>query len=142
MAHEMMNRHNHDMFDAMNDWFGFPQNFFDDRSWENVMPADVSESDSDYTVKVDLPGMQKNQIKLNYSNDVLTVAGDRKTFVDKSDKSKNLIHQERSTGHVSRSFRLPNVKVDQIHASYNDGVLTVTLPKETASTSNGDISID
>ncbi|MCH3904861.1 MAG: Hsp20/alpha crystallin family protein [Lactobacillus sp.] len=142
MAREMMNRHNEDMFDAMNDWFGFPRNFFNDRDLQSIMPADVAENDQNYTVKVDLPGMNKDQIKLNYSNGILTVAGQRETFVDKSDKDKHLIHQERSTGHVSRSFRLPNVQVSEIHASYNDGVLTVTLPKQTASTDNGAISID
>lgn len=141
MANEMMNRRN-DMFDAMNDWFGFPKNFFDDKELTNMMQSDVAESDKDYIVKIDMPGMNKTDINLNYKDGILSVDATRKSFVDKSDKEHNIIHKERSEGHVSRSFRLPNVVANQIHAKYDDGVLTVTLPKQTADSSDSSIQID
>lgn len=141
MANEMMNRRN-DMFDAMNDWFGFPKNFFEDKEIANMMQSDVAESDKDYVVKIDMPGMNKTDINLNYRDGILSVDATRKSFVDKSDKEHNLIHKERSEGHVSRSFRLPNVVANQIHAKYDDGVLTVTLPKQTADSSDSSIQID
>ena len=125
MANDMMNRRN-DMMDAMNDWFGFPRNFFDDSEIENIMQSDVAETDKDYVVKIDMPGMNKDDIKLNYKDGVLSVAGTRQAFKDTSDKSRNIIHQERSEGSISRSYRLPNVVASEIHAKYDNGVLTIT----------------
>lgn len=137
----MMNRRN-DMMDAMNDWFGFPRNFFDDSEIENIMQSDVAETDKDYTVKIDMPGMNKSDINVNYQNGLLTVSGSRKSFKDTSDKEHNLIHQERSAGRISRSYRLPNIVASQIHAKYDNGVLTITLPKQTADDGSNSIHID
>ena len=105
MANDMMNRRN-DMMDAMNDWFGFPRNFFDDNEIENIMQSDVAETDKDYLV------------------------------------NRNIIHKERSEGSISRSYRLPNVVASEIHAKYDNGVLTITLPKETAGDDGNSIKID
>ncbi len=142
MANEMMNRRGNDMFDAMNDWFGFPKHFFDENELSNIMQSDVAENDKDYVVKVDMPGMNKDKINLNYNNGILSISGNRETFKDMSDKKHNIIHQERSEGHISRSFRLPNVVASDIHAKYDNGVLTVTLPKQTAGDNGSSIHID
>lgn len=141
MANDMMNRRN-DMMDAMNDWFGFPRNFFDDSEIENIMQSDVAETDKDYVVKIDMPGMNKDDIKLNYKDGVLRVAGTRQAFKDTSDKSRSIIHQERSEGSISRSYRLTNVVASDIHAKYDNGVLTITLPKQTAGDDGNSIQID
>lgn len=90
MANDMMNRRN-DIMDAMNDWFGFPRNFFDDSEIENIMQSDVAETDKDYVVKIDMPGMNKDDIKLNYKDGVLSVAGTRQAFKGTSDKNRNII---------------------------------------------------
>ena len=103
MANDMMNRRN-DMMDAMNDWFGFPRNFFDDSEIENIMQSDVAETDKDYVVKIDMPGMNKDDIKLNYKDGVLSVAGTRQAFKDTSDKNRNIIHQERSEGSLDFEY--------------------------------------
>ena len=141
MANDMMNRRN-DMMDAMNDWFGFPRNFFDDSEIENIMQSDVAETDKDYVVKIDMPGMNKDAIKLNYKDGVLSVAGTRKAFKDTNGKERNIIHKERSEGSISRSYRLPNVVANEIHAKYDNGVLTITLPKQTAGDDDNSIQID
>ena len=141
MANDMMNRRN-DMMDAMNDWFGFPRNFFDDSEIENIMQSDVAETDKDYVVKIDMPGMNKDDIKLNYKDGVLSVAGTRKAFKDTNDKERNIIHKERSEGSISRSYRLPNVVANEIHAQYDNGVLTITLPKQIAGDDDNSIQID
>ncbi|RVU70368.1 MULTISPECIES: Hsp20/alpha crystallin family protein [Lactobacillus] len=141
MTNEMMKRRN-DLFDAMNDWFSFPKNFFDDTEINNIMQADVAENDKEYTVKIDMPGLDKDKIKLSYNDGILRVAATRKSFKDESDKDTNIIHQERSVGHIARNFRLTNVVANQIHAKYDDGVLTVTLPKQTADSSDSSIQID
>lgn len=148
MANDMMNRRN-DMMDAMNDWFGFPRNFlgfprnfFDDTEIENIMQSDVAETDKDYTVKIDMPGMNKEDINVNYKDGFLTVVGSRKSFKDTSDKYKNIIHKERSEGRISRSYRLPNIVASEIHAKYDNGVLTITLPKQNAGDDSNSIHID
>lgn len=140
MANDIMNRRN-DMMDAMNDWFGFPRNFFDDTEIENIMQSDVAETDKNYTVKIDMPGMNKEDINVNYKDGFLTVAGSRKSFKDTSDKDKNIIHKERSEGRISRSYRLPNIVASEIHAKYDNGVLTITLPKQNAGDDSNSIHI-
>ncbi|MCO6530924.1 MULTISPECIES: Hsp20/alpha crystallin family protein [Lactobacillus] len=142
MANDMMNRHN-DLFDAMNDWFDLPRKFFDDGDMAKLMQSDVVENDKEYIIKVDMPGMDKNDINLNYNNGILSVSGSRKSFKDLSnDKNNSLIHRERSEGHISRSFRLPNVVASEIHAKYDNGVLTITLPKQSSGQSDNSIQID
>ena len=142
MANDMMNRHN-DLFDAMNDWFDLPRKFFDDGDMAKLMQSDVVENDKEYIIKVDMPGMDKNDINLNYNNGILSVSGSRKSFKDLSnDKNNSLIHRERSEGHISRSFRLPNVVASEIHAKYDNGVLTITLPKQSSDQSDNSIQID
>lgn len=141
MANDIMNRRN-DMMDAMNDWFGFPRNFFDDSEIENIMQSDVAETDKDYTVKIDMPGMNKDDINVNYKDGILNVSGSRKSFKDTSDKERSIIHRERSVGRISRSYRLPNIVASQIHAKYDNGVLTITLPKLTADADSNSIHID
>lgn len=142
MANDMMNRHN-DLFDAMNDWFDLPRKFFDDGDMAKLMQSDVVENDKEYIIKVDMPGMDKNDINLNYNNGILSVSGSRKSFKDLSnDKNNSLIHRERSEGHISRSFRLPNVVASDIHAKYDNGVLTITLPKQSSGQSDNSIQID
>lgn len=142
MANDMMNRHN-DLFDAMNDWFDLPRKFFDDGDMAKLMQSDVVENDKEYIIKVDMPGMDKNDINLNYNNGILSVSGSRKSFKDLSnEKNNSLIHRERSEGHISRSFRLPNVVASEIHAKYDNGVLTITLPKQSSGQSDNSIQID
>lgn len=139
MTNEMMNRRN-DMLNAFDDWFGFPKDFFD-ASTKNIMQSDVAENDKNYTVKVDMPGMDKKDITINYANNMLTINGTRKSVKDDNDKKRNIIHQERSEGAVSRSYSFPNVDSEKITAKYDNGVLTVILPKQTNDKSSS-IKID
>ena len=140
MANEMMNRHD-DVFDTMNDWFDFPRNFFDDKT-TNIMQADLTETDKDYVVTIDMPGFNKNDIHINYHDGILSVSGTRKSETNETAKNGDVIHKERSQGRVSRSFRLSNVVANKIHAKYDDGVLTITLPKQNADANNSSIQID
>lgn len=138
----MMNRNNNDIFDAMNDWLDFPRNFFDNREMSKMMQSDVAENDKEYTVKVDMPGMDKSKININYNDGVLSISGSRKSFKDNSKKDNSIIHKERMEGHISRSFRLPNVVASNSHAKYDNGVLTITLPKQSAGNGDNSIQID
>lgn len=134
MANELMNHRNRNALDRFNDWFsddffGFPRDDFASSSLANIMQSDIAETDQDYVVKIDMPGMQKDKINLSYQNGILSVSGSRESFSDLSDKDGNIIHNERSIGHVSRQYRLPGVERAEISAKYDGGVLTVTLPK-------------
>ncbi len=94
-----------------------------------VPPVDIFEtSDKDVIVKVELPEMKREDIKVTFENDVLTVEGERK-FV--SDVDREQYHRvERGYGSFRRSFTLPNsVDTANVQATYQDGVLTVTLPR-------------
>lgn len=124
MTNDLMNRYN-DLFDHMGDWL----DNLDSHAFRNILQSDVAEDEHEYTVKIDVPGMSKDDIHLSYTDGILTISAHRSTFKDDSDKKKNLLRQERSEGSVSRSFSLPNVDKKGISAKLDGGVLTVTLPK-------------
>lgn len=124
MTNDLMNRYN-DLFDHMGDWLDKLYS----HAFRNILQSDVAEDEHEYTVKIDVPGMSKDDIHLSYTDGILTISAHRSTFKDDSDKKKNLLRQERSEGSVSRSFSLPNVDKKGISAKLDGGVLTVTLPK-------------
>lgn len=118
------------MFD--NRFFGGMLQRFSDQSWAPVM--DIVESEKDFTVKVELPGMKKEDIKINIENNTLSIEGERKT--ESEEKGKTFHRIERSYGQFYRAVSLPkHVDDAKIKAEFNDGLLTITLPKaETAKT--------
>lgn len=96
-------------------------------SMNQLFRADVKETDSAYEIQVDVPGMDKKDIQIHYMNNQLTVHGERSA--DTEVKEENYIRRERSFGEFSRSFYVDNVDEEKISASFEDGVLTITLPK-------------
>ena len=106
-------------------------NILDDGSFGTSVwtPAvDVAENENEVQVKVELPGVSKDDVKITMQENILTIRGEKKQ--DKETKNTEYHRVERSYGSFQRSFTLPtSVKHDKIEASYNDGVLTVTLPK-------------
>lgn len=136
-----MNRYN-DLFDHMGGWLDNSKDFLDSHAFRNILQSDVAEDDKEYTVKVDVPGMNRDDIHLAYSDGILTISGHRSTFKDDSDKKKSLVRQERSEGSVSRSFSLPNVDKKNISAKLDNGVLTITLPKASPVEDEDSITIE
>ena len=90
--------------------------------------ADIHETDKSYFLSFDIPGLKKEDIKIEFEDGLLTVWGDRKAEID---ETKDGVHRkERFYGKFSRSFTLPtSVKSDKIVAEYEDGVLKVEVPK-------------
>ena len=89
---------------------------------------DVSETDSEYVVKVEVPGIDPKDIEISLMNNLLTIKGEKKQ--EKEEKEENYHLIERSYGSFTRSIRLPSqVQNDKINATYKNGVLKVTLPK-------------
>jgi HSP20 family protein len=89
---------------------------------------DVYEDADNVTVQVELAGMKKDDFDISLQDDILTVSGERKSETEKREGES--FRSERIFGSFSRSVTLPApVKSDAVTASYQDGILTVTLPK-------------
>ncbi|MGI5971315.1 MAG: Hsp20/alpha crystallin family protein [Oscillospiraceae bacterium] len=107
----------------------FISNFFDDSFWfSGGMKADIRETDDEYLIEVEVPGMKKEDLEIKIRDNVLTVSATLNE--DKEEKKEGrYIRRERRSGFLSRSFTLDNVKVDAINAEMDGGVLTITCPK-------------
>ncbi|WP_121958273.1 Hsp20/alpha crystallin family protein [Petrotoga sp. 9PWA.NaAc.5.4] len=103
---------------------------------------DVYETEDDFVVECELPGLDKRDIKVKLDNDVLTISAEKRS----SDEVKkgNIYRQERYFGKIERSIRLPEyIDKDDIQAKYENGVLKVIIPKkESAKGESKEISID
>ncbi len=96
--------------------------------------TDVQETDTELLVHVELPGLSKKDIKVNMDNDVLAIQGEKSHVAE---EKENRFHvSERTYGRFARSFTLPaEVNAEKIKAGFENGVLTLTLPKLKATTS-------
>lgn len=96
------------------------------------LPAvDIHESDEMIVVEVELPGINKEDVKVDVEGGVLMISGERK--YEKDEKSENSHRIERSYGRFTRSFTLPTyVDAANVRAKMEDGVLRVELPKQEA----------
>ncbi|HYL01421.1 MAG TPA: Hsp20/alpha crystallin family protein [Steroidobacteraceae bacterium] len=92
---------------------------------------DVSETDSEYLVRADLPAVKREDVRVTVDNDAVTIAGERK--FDKEENSERVHRRECFRGTFSRSLSLPeNANTSGIRAESKDGVLTVHIPKTKA----------
>jgi HSP20 family protein len=92
---------------------------------------DVSETEKELIVEAEISGMDKKDIKINLSNGVLTIQGEKKH--EKKEENENYHCVERRYGTFSRTMRLPvEVDPEKVDATYKNGLLTVTLPKSGA----------
>ena len=93
------------------------------------LALDVQEDDNNYVITTALPGVQADNIKINLQNDYLTIEGEIPEQTTEKQDSRFLM-RERSYGRFSRTIRLPQpVNRDRVEATYEDGILRLTLPK-------------
>lgn len=105
---------------------------------EFLPAADSSRSDTALLVRLDVPGVQREHLRVRLNGDRLVIEGRRAA----PEAPGHAMTQERNFGVFTRSFRLPpNVKGGEVSASLVDGVLTVTVPLESAETSTQDVPI-
>jgi len=96
------------------------------------MKVDVAEQNGDYKVVAELPGVKKEDIKVNIDGDQVSISAETRVAKEAKD-GERVLHSERYVGKVSRAFRLAD-EIDESRASakYSDGVLELTLPKKAA----------
>lgn len=127
--------------DWFDDLFELPR--FDDRAMQkanrklyghhagNMMKTDVKEHDDSFEVDIDLPGFKKDELSLQLKDGYLTITAAKGLDLDEQEKtSGKYVRRERYAGSMSRSFYIGNeIKQEEIHARYENGVLMLNIPK-------------
>lgn len=116
-----------DMRSAFEDFFSdsmFPSFFVSG----NLIKADIRETEKEYIIDAEIPGVKKEDIKLDLRDDTLTISVEHDEQFD--EERENYIRKERRIGSFSRSFYVENVNNEAVNAKYDNGILTITLPKQ------------
>ena len=115
------------LWDAFND---FDKNFFGTNMTINKCRTDIRDDGDKYVMESELPGFDKEDIKLDINGSQLTIAAEHSTNNDEKDDKGNYIRRERTFGSYKRSFDIGDVNTDAISAEYKNGILTIELPKK------------
>lgn len=122
----------------------FLDDFFDDLVISNnnskFMQADISLVDGKYLIEMDMPGVKKEDIKMEIDNGYLTVSVSKNE--DSKDDKKYLHRERHSYSKCSRQFYVGDVDIDSVTAKFNDGILTINIPKEEEKETKRIIDID
>lgn len=119
--------------DFFNNDFGFCE-------MNNVMNVDVRENEKEYLISAELPGVNKENISLEYNDNNLTITATRENVIN-DDRSENYIRRERNYGTFSRSLYLENVDRENIMAKFENGELKIIAPKKKVKNSSNRIFI-
>lgn len=124
-------------------WFGFNDREFKDlekklygHRAKNIMNTDIKESDTAYVMEIDLPGFTKDEVSAQLNNGYLIISAAKQLDKNEADseenaKKGNYIRRERYSGSCQRSFYVgENVKEEDISAKFEQGILTLTVPKK------------
>ncbi len=90
--------------------------------------VDIVENDKEYIVNAEIPGVNKEQININYQQNYLTLSVENEDEI--KEEKANYIRKERRSGKMSRSFYIENIQEDSIKAKYENGLLQIILPKD------------
>lgn len=107
-----------------NDWF------VPETSKSLQMRTDIKEDNENYTLEVELPGIEKTNIELSLDDGYLTVKATVNNNSETNDSDKKFLHRERFYGVASRSYYVGDVDMKTINASFENGILSVSFPKE------------
>ena len=92
--------------------------------------TDIRDNGESYMLEAELPGFKKEEITVNIEGDTLTIRAERSESTEEKDGKGNFVKRERSYGGFSRSFDMTGIRVEDISAAYEDGILKLTLPKK------------
>ena len=116
-------KRNFDLFDDF-----FDDNFFNKKE-KNLMKTDIKEKKDKYVIEMDLPGFEKENIKLELNNGYLTITGKQENKID--EEEEKYVHKERFYGECTRSFYVgDNIKEEDIDAEFKNGTLKIDIPKK------------
>ena len=116
------------MFDGF--WRGFGPTAANQAPRVLAPRMDVTETENEYRVEAELPGLEEKDIQVTLENGVLTLAGERKEEREENDEKRGFMHRESFRGRFERSLALPeNADEKGVTASYKNGVLTLAIPK-------------
>ncbi|AMG21083.1 Hsp20/alpha crystallin family protein [Staphylococcus saprophyticus] len=107
----------------------FRRQFFSNFPDEQSIKTDISEKDDRYELKAELPGFSKDQIDISYENGMLIISAENNQVNEEKDDEGKVIQKERSYSNVKRMYSLNNIDEDNIEAKFEDGILSVDLPK-------------
>ena len=96
----------------------------------NSFRTDISESNDAYKLEAELPGFAKEDIKVDIDDDTLTIKAEHTENNDEQNDVGEYVRRERYYGSYSRSFNVSEIDVEGITAAYENGILTLTLPKK------------
>ncbi|MDD4000748.1 MAG: Hsp20/alpha crystallin family protein [Bacilli bacterium] len=125
----------------------FFDSFFDDFfdrpliQRRDLMRTEVKKVDDNYQIDIELPGFNKEEIKLNLENGYLTISAKREQSTEEKDKD-DIVRTERYYGAFSRSYYVGNTSEEEITAKYENGILTVLLPVESKTENKKYITIE
>lgn len=110
----------------------FLEGFYDDKYVGHFnsglkFKADIKDEKDKYVVEAELPGVDKKDISVEYIDKHLIISGSREESVN--EEKNNYIRKERHHGEFSRVFYVDNIKEDEINAKFDNGILTIELPK-------------
>lgn len=120
-----------DAYSPFRELANLERNFFSGKSLGSFA-TDIQDSGDAFILKADLPGVKKEEINIDIDGDRLSISAQRNTSTEEKDNNGNLIRCERYSGSFSRSFDISNIRSQDITASYEDGVLTLHMPKKEA----------
>lgn len=131
-------RHNHEMtYNPFHEMEEFERRFFDGPFGSFFQSGDIAEFKTDitdegdhYVLEADLPGFDKKDIHIDLSDNMLTINAERHSAHEEKDKEHKYVRVERSYGKYSRHFDVSTVDTESIKAKYENGVLSLTLPKK------------
>ena len=115
----------------LDDFFGFPFDGDYNYNASGLMTTDVKDTDHGYEVTMNMPGVKKEDVKAELKDGYLTVSAVSNKSTDEKNSEGKYIRRERYSGSCSRSFYVgEGVKQEDLKAAFNNGILTVAVPKE------------
>ena len=138
MKNELRERNYYGLRDSLFDNIFFPY----EHKENNMMKTDVKENENDYELQVEVPGVNKENISIDYENGYVTIAAKANKSKDEKDKEGNYIRRERYSGSYSRSYYVGDVDRESIKAKLDNGVLSIIVPKAKAEEQKKAIAIE
>ncbi len=99
---------------------------------DQAMKVDVKDEGDRYTLEADMPGVNKDDLKVEVSNGTLTISADYDEKKEEKGEDDKYLYRERRCGSMRRSFNVEGIREEDITAEFKDGVLKLTLPKQEA----------